>query len=511
MKKQTTLICALLLAMFAISACDKETPIQTEPPIEVDYDDGLNGSGNAWHVTTNGTPQGNGTISAPWDLQTALNQPDSVKGGDIIWLHQGTYIGVFENNLVGLPEKPIIVRAALDEEVILNGDYIEAEAVLTFLGAYTWIADITIECPQNSRYENSVNGKDGVYFLGNNNKLINCIIRNNGGNGVGFWSTATNSEIYGCIIYNNGYIGSDRGHGHGIYTQNLVGTKRIADNILFNSFGIGIQMYTEQGNIQGYEIEGNTIFNSGLPGASQMERNIICGGLQPIDRVTIKGNCLYFTPNYPAKAGVQFGYSADNLNASFIDNYMTDGTFYIISKWKNIIATGNMIAAHSSDITLVASTNLADVSTLTMNNNKYYNGRFATNYPNLLDFTDWKSQSYQDAVSQWHSGLPTKTEVFVRPNRYVKGRAYITAYNWSNVSSISVNGASILSAGDKYEVYDVSNLAAGAISQGTYSGGSISIPINQQNVELPAGWSGSTERFKPTAPNFGVFILQRIK
>ena len=44
-----------------------------------------------FHVTTNGNSSGNGSLEKPWDLQTALNHPQSVKDGDIIWLHGGIY------------------------------------------------------------------------------------------------------------------------------------------------------------------------------------------------------------------------------------------------------------------------------------------------------------------------------------------------------------------------------------------------------------------------------------
>ena len=180
----------------------------------------------------------------------------------------------------------------------------EASAVLRIDGNYTWFWGLTIS---NSASTGSNYYKDGVFFGGANGKLINCIISNNGGNGIGFWQTAVNSEVYGCIIYHNGYSGDTRGHGHGIYGQNSSLLKIIRDNIMFHSYGIGIHIYSESGSIQGFSIEGNAIFNSGIPGAAFIERNILIGGLQEADRITITGNHIYNRPNYQSKASVQLG------------------------------------------------------------------------------------------------------------------------------------------------------------------------------------------------------------
>ena len=93
-------------------------------------------------------------------------------------------------------------------------------------------------------------------MLGQAVRLINLIVHDDG-QGFGFWTTTVDSEIYGSLVYNNGWLGPDRGHGHAIYTQNLDGTKRIYDNILFNQFSYGIHAYTEGGSIQGFDIAGN--------------------------------------------------------------------------------------------------------------------------------------------------------------------------------------------------------------------------------------------------------------
>jgi hypothetical protein len=66
------------------------TPTPTPPP-----------SANAFYVSPNGSPNGNGSLSNPWDLHTALNQPSSVTQGKTIYMRGGTYRGKFISNLVG--------------------------------------------------------------------------------------------------------------------------------------------------------------------------------------------------------------------------------------------------------------------------------------------------------------------------------------------------------------------------------------------------------------------------
>src|SRR5271166_5856390 len=44
-----------------------------------------------YYVSTTGSPVGNGSLSSPWDFQTALSSP-VIHPGDHIWLRGGTYV-----------------------------------------------------------------------------------------------------------------------------------------------------------------------------------------------------------------------------------------------------------------------------------------------------------------------------------------------------------------------------------------------------------------------------------
>ncbi|MBC5835482.1 T9SS type A sorting domain-containing protein [Flavobacterium sp. F372] len=72
-----------------------------------------------------GSSSGNGTISNPWDLQTALNNfSNSIQPGDILWLRGGVYRGQFDSFLQGTVLNPITVQSYTGEKAILNGNTI---------------------------------------------------------------------------------------------------------------------------------------------------------------------------------------------------------------------------------------------------------------------------------------------------------------------------------------------------------------------------------------------------
>jgi hypothetical protein len=465
------------------------------------------GFAGSYHVKVNGSPIGNGSISTPWDLQTALNQPSKVMGGDTIWVHKGIYSGVFISKLRGSSNAPIVVRAIPGERVIIDGKQPGlGQGNLAIEGQYAYYWGFEITNTVGVRVEGSgiMDVKDGVYIVGPYNKLINCIIHNNGNDGVGFWTPAIDSEIYGCIIYNNGYIGADRGHGHGIYSQNLNGTKTISDNILFNSFGLGIQIYTKNGSIQGYNIEGNIIFNSGLSGNDFFERHILVGGRQPADRILIKSNYLYNRPNFSSKAGIQLGFdAAENINAEVVDNYIVNGSFYVIKNWSNIRATGNTIATASTEKQLLSFEDFTTIQSPLYNKNHYYRGKL-----NRHTFEYWKNFGGQDNSSTYSPSLPSDTYYVLQKNKYEKGRAHLVVYNWGKESSINVDLTGVVEIDSQFEVYDVSNLSGGPINSGKFKGGKIKISMDLTKVELPFGNIPDKTKFIHTAPDFGVFLIK---
>jgi hypothetical protein len=104
---------------------------------------------------------------------------------------------------------------------------------------------------------------------------------------------------------------------------------------------------------------------------------------------------------------------------------------------------------------------------------------------------------------------PTGTDVFFRRNIYEPSRIHLVIYNWGQSSSVSVNPAGYLSAGDSYRVVDVQNYYGPAVASGTYSGGSITIPMTSTAVSAPVTVHPSFGAHPHSGTEFGTFILVR--
>jgi hypothetical protein len=78
--------------------------------------------GRSFYAAPNGSPSGNGSITSPWDLQTALSHPLAVLPGDTIYLRGGTYRGAFTGNLRGTATARITVRSYPGEWAKIDGN-----------------------------------------------------------------------------------------------------------------------------------------------------------------------------------------------------------------------------------------------------------------------------------------------------------------------------------------------------------------------------------------------------
>ncbi|MDB6023732.1 MAG: hypothetical protein JWQ04_3589, partial [Pedosphaera sp.] len=220
-----------------------------------------------FYVSPAGSATGDGGWNNPWDLPTALNQPAAVHPGDTLWLLGGTYRTAnrptkFVSTLAGASNRPITVRQYPGQRATIDGN----------LGQYTggWVNYWGFEIMDSQQFGNGAIPTrvspqagpfpttwyenydgitndftvSGVDLQAPNCKLINLVIHDNIGGGIGVDAAAGNTEIYGTLSYFNGWQGSDRSHGHGIYGQNISpAVKHIEDCLVFDNFALGIQDY----------------------------------------------------------------------------------------------------------------------------------------------------------------------------------------------------------------------------------------------------------------------------
>lgn len=76
------------------------------------------------HKTNPGKASGNGSITNPWDLQTALSQSTKkVNDNDVIYIHKGIYNGRFTSTITVINKNTFItVRPYKKDKVVLNGN-----------------------------------------------------------------------------------------------------------------------------------------------------------------------------------------------------------------------------------------------------------------------------------------------------------------------------------------------------------------------------------------------------
>ncbi len=433
----------------------------------------LAASANAadFYVSPTASASGTGSFSNPWRLQDALDQPSAVHPGDTIWLRGGTYSGTFVSYLDGTSASPIIVRQYAGEQATLDGGS-STTANLSVRGSYTWFwgfeiknSDTHRQSSQSGSNPSDIYRGDGVQIWQTQTesglKFIDLIVHDTR-QGFSFWQEATDAEINGCIVYYNGWNGTDRGHGHGIYTQNNTGTKHIVNNILFENFDHGIQGYgSAAAYLKNYDIQGNTFSSSGLIANPDGGRNFLIGGDSTAQNLTITNNFFYYKSPYSPDSAFQLGYDVGCSGTTVTGNYVSNNTMF----------DGGCLPTSMTGNTFYGTTSGFSHST----------------YP---------SNTYTTT-------RPTGVQVFVRASPYEAGRANITVFNWPNQSSVSVDLSSVLGVGTAYEIRNAQDFFGAPVLTGTYSGGSVSLPMTGLSVVAPIGWAAPTA----TGPEFNAFVV----
>lgn len=428
--------------------------------------------GNQFYVAPNGRAGAAGSFEDPWDLSTALAQPDAVRPGDTIWLRGGIYQGIYASRLAGTATSPIVVRQYPGERATLDGGTNYAPSVLMVSGAYTWYWGFEITSSSLDRYsadtgsyppnlarplqavanEQQVGSGVGVRFI--NMVFHNC------GQGPSLWVDAIGAEISGSLIYYNGWDAPDRGHGHGIYTQNLTGTRVIKDNVIFANYSHGLHAYgSGTAHLNNIWVEGNTVFQNGVLSAVSGGRNLLIGGERGnvAQNPTAVSNYLYHSAGGPG-GNFELGYRGGCANPTITSNYVADNT--------NLNCSG-----------------------ITMTKNTFFGA-----------VSGFSPGSFPD--NSYASDRPTGTLTFIRLNQYEPGRANITVFNWDLAPTVNID-LSALPVGSDYEVRNAQDYFGTPVLTGTYAGGTISLPMSGLAVETPAGVAAPPA----TGPEFNAFVL----
>lgn len=295
-----------------------------------------------WYVAPDGKEKGAGTEESPWDFGSTLGGGQKIAPGDTVWIQGGTYqfpqrkpghMG-WEVRLSGTEGKPIHVRARPGQRVTVDGGLVVLEPT-----NWLWLQDLEIIVSENftksRRFEEPGSfpqSYDRPYgglniYRGTGCKYINLVIHHNA-QGVSFWREATGGELHGCIIYDNGWDAPDRGHGHGIYTQNETVVKTISDCILSGGYGYTLHAYgSENAYVDNYLVEGNILYDGGM---------FLIGGGRPSQGIRVRNNYLYNVP-------LQLGYDAPhNEDCEVRDNVIVNAGLSI-RRYKQVVNEGNLV------------------------------------------------------------------------------------------------------------------------------------------------------------------------
>jgi PKD repeat protein len=436
---------------------------------------------NDFYASPSGSPSGDGSLGKPWDLTTALAGPASVLPGDTIWLRGGTYHGAFTSKLAGTSTAPITVRQFRTERATIDGGA-NGPVILSIEGQYTWFWGFEVMSSDTTRTaaegaSPSQGEAVGIDQTTNHPgiKLINLVLHDTA-QGAGIWIEGLNTEINGCLMYYNGWAvqdagGQKHGHGHGIYAQNATGsTQHFLDNIIFQQFGKGIQIYgSSTAPLDNMDVEGNIAFQNGsiTPDASN---NFEIGGGQTAHNPTFLNNNSYYSST--GKDDIGFDPMTGTANLVYENNYVASGNDWPM--WlqgaSNPTITGNTFRGLSGGFnsTAYCATNTCYLS----------------------------------------STAPPPTApnaVFLRANQHEPGRANIAVYNWSHAATVSVNVSSILQSGDTYVVLNAQNYFGSPVLSGLYSGSALSVPMSGLASAAPVGWPTPAA----TGPEFNAFVLRR--
>ncbi len=466
-----------------------------------------------FHVSPAGAATGDGSGERPWSLAAALAGPESVKPGDTIWLHAGTYRGGVVARLMGQPDRPIVVRGRPGERVILDTHPRDERdnGLLAIRGADTVYRDFEITCSHPARVTGIPGSwpadirRGSVDVRGDRIGLVNLVVHDCA-QGFGFWSEGEGGEISGCLIYNNGWQGPDRGHGHGVYAQNERGVKRIVDNVLFHQFAYGIHAYgSEKASLKGFEIAGNIVFENGCLSRGGNSSGILVGGGCPAARVNIRDNVV-------VGGNIRLGYpwGGANEDATVTGNYCHGGL--VLRDFRKATVARNIFVAPSTVVSLEGARGLMRDG-LKWDENQYYitDGRWGDTSvvehgkSRGLTFEQWRQTIQGDARSTFTKGAPTQQRVIVRPNAHERGRAHVAIINPQAHPEVEVDLSGVLSSGQRFRIVSVKDVFGKPLVSGAYVNRPVRVPMTPVTPPPPVGLPDV--KLPVTEPAFAAFVV----
>lgn len=476
-------------------------------------------------LTLNGS-----SIANAWPLPYALSHPPGIIPGDTIKVvDDSTFNGPLLSYLTGSNAAHITFRAETlgkyPSPIRLDGaPATGVNQVLAIFGRYTDYYDVKAfnsnpdrVSAQSGSEPSDIDVVQGIKVFGANITLINPVTMNNSSNGLVCFTPTGNVRVVNLITYGNGWTGTDRTHGHGMYTHNdtPAQTVEFKDTVTMSPYHFAVQQFSSESNFDSYNISWNGIVAT--------NGTIAIVGNGPKHNFAINNARAY-------KGAIALG-SADEPNVDVVFDEFTiagqDGP--LIATWTDLTVTNGRIAQLASTEGILFSVNLASGLTLsdyTIDDNVYYRGRLGGilgNNPYFIErdavganpvartFSQWQAQgieagsSYNDQANQSAATRPAENWITYRQHESMPGRGLVVVYNWLLSSTVSVDLSQLgLANGQTYKIYNLQNPEV-VFASGTYSGGSLSLSTASNGVLALTNDAGLT----PAAnlPEFGAFLV----
>ena len=486
-----------------------------------------------FHVFPNAKSSGNGSLSNPWDLQTALSQkPDVINGGDTIWLHEGVYTGRFVSTIQStLKDQFITVAPHANATVVLNGNIKStSDGVLQVKGKQVIFRDFEITwLGEFSRDENDKNFQacPGIsHVSGENCKFINLRIHDNPGLGFGSWKQTGGTIIEDCMIYFNGFMAkSGKGTGEGMYVQNQSeATRIIRNNIIYNNYYKGIEIWSA-GKRKDFEfvknitLKNNVIFNSGALSGNSRDNLIIAtddrNGINIAKNIKVLDNVFYHNTDFSKN---EVNGDAASLTLGFRES----------APIEDVLVQNNVIIGRNNALRLL------HVKSATFQNNKVYSGyvflnpttlkyianwKFDNNHfftkrknafwidkNNTNTLKDWQKIHKIDLNSEWDNIIKFDLEPVLSMSKSSEQINHYTVVLFNELGqNVTVDFSDYdIKTGRKYKIYDAENRNVIAASGSLSAGQIVEFPMDLKTFQQPL----HNAIAQKSSANFGVFIIE---
>jgi Right handed beta helix region len=348
------------------------------------------GPAHSRYVAPVGASSNPGTSDAPWTLAFAVSGAGGrIEPGDTIWIGGGTYRGEFIITVGGGEGKPVIVRAVPGSRATIEGNV----AILGDGYVWLWGLEIRGTSPKPT-------GTMGVNVRAPGVRLINLVVHEAGMSGIGHWMEGPDGEVYGSLIYRNGTHGR---LDHGIYAQNVTGTKRLEDNLIWENSGYGIHLYTASDqHVRDVTVRGNIAWSNG---GSSPRPDYFVGGITPASGIVIDTNASWSANRKLVTADLGWDHAV-NRDLTYRGNYLVGTVTLLPSQWTSVSESGNILVG---------------------------------------------------------SATPSNTVAVVRKNRYESGRANVGVWNWTKARFVRIDVQGITS----WQLKDAKDFFGPPVATGT--------------------------------------------